>query len=103
MLHIIVITEIIPPNSRYELQQVEIILNGYELFVSNLHEGNDRGYVLYFDKTLNPIISQAKHKHKDAVWCEINMINRDKMLMGCVYQSLNSTREKKHESKYIVT
>jgi hypothetical protein len=88
---IIAITELKPKTNRFTLAPVEISIPGYDQFHSNLEPGRDRGCILYVKKELNPNIYPVDSDHTDAAWCEVSLLNNDKLLIGCVYRSPNST------------
>jgi exonuclease III len=89
---IIAITEVKPKNYRYPLQRQEIQLEGYNCW-PNI-ESPGRGVVLY---TKSKIKASEKvimaGNFQDSVWCSIKLDNNDKLLIGCVYRSPNSSNE----------
>ena len=90
---IIGLTEVKPKNSRFRLQNAELNINGYTCF-HNI-ETNGRGVALYVKTHLNAFETNFSDKafFSDSVWCQINLINDDKLLIGCVYRSPSSSSE----------
>ena len=90
---IIGLTEIKPKNPRYVLQEAEIVIEGYDCWPAISSSG--RGVAIYTKNALqatavNPLPDCS---FKDAIWCEIRLYRGDKLLVGCVYRSPNSTSE----------
>ena len=51
--------------------------------LSNLEPGRDMGCILYIKKALNQIVYHATTDHKDRVWTEVKLLNKDKLLIRC--------------------
>ena len=83
--HIIAITETMPKNYRFEPQKAEMEINGYDLFLSEKGPGL-RGCAIYTIKSLNASTITLSNDHLDNIWCEIKLLNNDKLLFGCVYR-----------------
>ena len=83
---IIGITEAIPKNLNEGIKEVELSINGYEMF-SNL---KGRGVCLYISSRLKASPANIKDS-TEGVWCEIRLRKQDKLLIGCIYRSPNST------------
>ena len=62
----------------------ELQLEGYELF-SNL-EKDGRGICLYIQCTINDAAT-----FEVCVWAEVRLAGKDKILIGCIYRSPNSS------------
>ena len=82
-----------PKNPRYVLQEAEIVINGYDCWPAISSSG--RGVAIYTKNalqatTVNPLPDSS---FKDAIWCEIRLCRGDKLLVGCVYRSPNSTND----------
>ena len=86
---LIAITEVKAKNFRFDVKDVELQIPGYEIYKSDMSSNSDRGCILYIHKSLNPCYVQHKGTYKDAVWCEVGLINNDKLLVGCLYRSPN--------------
>ena len=86
---IIAVTEINPKNSRFSLQNVEINLPGFNLYTSNNQEENERGCAIYIHDSLVSNACNREFRKEEGVWCEIDLLNSDKLLIGCVYRSPN--------------
>ena len=87
--HIIALTETKPKNSRYDLQEVELEIPDYEQF-SNLK--GTRGVSMFIHKTLNPRLNAhlTNLPFNESIWCEIELMKHEKLIVGCIYRSPNS-------------
>ena len=89
-LDIIAITEILP-KFLFRPDEKNYSLDGYDLFISNLSRG--RGCAIYLKDYLAATKVSFKCNFNDSVWCQIKLKNNDKLVIGCVYRSPNSTME----------
>ena len=87
---IICVTEFPPKNSFLPVQEVELQLDGYDLF-SNVNRCN-RGVLIYAKKELkaSPSPAESLCDFDESCWCEIMLKGDDKLLIGCAYRSPNS-------------
>eukprot|EP00794_Sanderia_malayensis_P016301 gene16301-17938_t len=87
---IICITEFAPKNTSTPIQEVELQIEGYDMF-SNINKLK-RGVLIYTRKNLKPTLSTAEDvwESNEACWCEIKLKDGDKLLIGCIYRSPNS-------------
>jgi hypothetical protein len=86
--HIIAITEYKPKNARFDLTTPEIALTGYNTFVNPTTKGDGlRGCVLYVSTELSANQLDLDLEHKDATWIKIKLVNKDCLVVGCVYRS----------------
>ena len=90
--HVVGVTETKPKNANFNLSQAELQINGYNIFTNSLVSGDgNRGCALYLSTSLQAQQIELKTEFKDSVWVEVDLIGRDKMLIGCVYRSPNSS------------
>ena len=85
------ITEILPKFSLFQPDEKNYSLDGYDLFISNLSQG--RGCAIYVKDYLAATKVSFECNFNDSVWCQIKLKNNDKLVIGCVYRSPNSTME----------
>ena len=90
-LDIIAITEILLKFSLFQPDEKNYSLDGYDLFISNLSQG--RGCAIYVKDYLAATKVSFECNFNDSVWCQIKLKNNDKLVIGCVYRSPNSTME----------
>ena len=88
---IIAITEVQAKNTSRKIEESEMNLNGYCLY-HNLEKGN-RGVCIYVRENLNSSESEIKPDFTESLWVEIRETTMQKVLIGCVYRSPNSTEE----------
>ena len=91
---IIGISEILPKNRRFEVDLVELQIEGYELF-TNIGAAEDiRGTGLYIHNSLRPSahdIGQGS-PFSESVWASIQL-NDENIIIGCLYRSPSSNVE----------
>jgi endonuclease/exonuclease/phosphatase family metal-dependent hydrolase len=89
---IIAITEILPKNQESKLSSAELNISGYDIFVN---ERQFRGVALYLKSTLNAneCTELTDKSFDESVWCEFVDANGEKVLIGCVYRSPNTSHE----------
>ena len=85
--HIIGVCEVKPKNSRYELNEAEINMQGYNLYSSNLKKGRQRGCALYVSDKLNATLLETTDSLHDQVWVEVKVTGSDTLLIGILYRS----------------
>ena len=97
MLHgVVCLTEITPKNSRYPLELLELQIPGYDSF-TNVNDGSCHlGVIIYTRTKLHAVPSKTIRDFSESVWCEIPLIAQDRLLLGCIYRSPNSTEENTH-------
>jgi len=86
---VICVTEFAPKKSLTAVQDSELQLEGFDHF-SNINCFK-RGVVIYVSQRLraNPVDSNTEFD--ESVWVEITLKGTDKLLIGCIYRSPNST------------
>ena len=92
---IIMLTEIEPKSKKdptKEIKESEISIPNYSLFTN---KNRKRGVAIYIANTLNPreCTQSINEKFEECVFCEFEGINDEKILVGCMYKSPNSTKE----------
>ncbi|CAG2209849.1 unnamed protein product [Mytilus edulis] len=90
---IIIITEVLPKNSRYRILKAELSIDGYDIFPENFPTNSVRGIIIYVKQELQAVEIDIKHEFKEYVCLKINLVNNDKLLVGCIYKSPSSSEE----------
>ena len=87
---IIALTEI-KPKRQYDLI-AEYNIPGYNLFVSNKTK---RGVAIYAHVSLNAQLFNTINDSgfEESVWCLSSTLNNTKVLLGCIYESPNTTEQ----------
>ena len=85
--------EIKPKRANFNISHTELNITGYTIYTNSLVTGDgNRGCALYVrDNIESQQIVFENYKFSDSVWAEINLIGNDKLLVGCVYRSPNSS------------
>ncbi len=86
---IIAITEVYPKNVASEIEKSELELDSYDCFL----KPGGRGVCIYIKKKFKaiPVTDLSSNDFQESIWCELRLKNNDKLLIGCVYRSPNST------------
>ena len=90
---IIMITEVLPKNSRFDIMKSEISLDGYDIFPENFPLKNSRGVVIYTRSELKAVEINIEHEFSEYVCIKINLKENDKLLVACFYRSPSSDDE----------
>ena len=90
---IILLTEILPKNVKNPIDRSELVIPNYELYVSSLVKG--RGVATYIHESISSIVVEnlAIELFQESVWCCCKLDNNDKLLIGNIYRSPNSSPE----------
>ena len=66
-------------------------MNGYELFTKS----DERGIAVYVHKSLKSRLSKINDTvdFKENIWTDVGLHGSDKLLLGCIYRSPNSSDE----------
>ena len=88
---IIALSEVLPKNSIFDVNNEVFALRGYSLFCSDLTQG--RGVILYIKDSIPAIDIDQDRNIQESTWCKINLSGGDNIIIGCVYRSPNSTHE----------
>ncbi|XP_072032859.1 uncharacterized protein [Amphiura filiformis] len=86
---IVAVTEIYP-KVEVKIDKAELEIDGYDCFISGL---TGRGVCIYLSKSLNAKLVEdlTISDFEENVWCEVRLQGEDRLLIGCVYRSPNST------------
>ena len=94
-LDVIAISEILPKFSLFQPKETNYSLDGFDIFTSDLT--SERGCALFVKQDLAATKITFTSNFSESVWCQINLKNNDKMIVGCIYRSPNSTIENNKE------
>ena len=86
---VIGITEIKPKNSRYELTEQDLQLEGYVMYI-NL---KGRGSVIYVNNNVKSYEVKIQQCSEASVWCGVQLKNHDRLVIGVVYRSPSSSEQ----------
>ena len=78
---------------KYPIDRCELVLPNYGLYISSLVNG--RGVATYIHESLSSILVEnlSTEPFEESVWCCCKLDNSDKLLIGNVYRSPNSSSE----------
>ena len=89
---IIGITEVKPKNYRYEIQDCELSLEGYEVFHNMRKEG--RGLVLYVKEELKAsMVEELASDAMESIFVDCHLQDNKTLRVGLMYRSPNSSTE----------
>ena len=80
-----------PKNSRYSASKAEFNLD--DLFSEKFPILDTRGILVYIKQDLKAVEVKIDHDFKECVLVKVNLRNRDKLLVGCIYKSPSSSDE----------
>ena len=87
---IIGITEVKPKKARYDIQESELDLPGYDMY--HTLDGNNRGMVLYVRSEMKPSpCDKLKTDFSEGIFVECEQDNETKLLVGLMYRSPSSS------------
>ena len=89
---IIALTEVLPKNTRFPVTETDIKLDNYVCYTNIQEQDATRGVALYIKNNIKSRQSSLNPDFKESVWCEIDLHNNDKLIVGCVYRSPNSNQ-----------
>ena len=90
---IVGITEAKPKNFRYDIEDAEIALDGYDMFGCNLHNKTGRGCAIYVKNNVQANPVEYSSKFQESVWISVKLVGGDELLVGCIYMSNSGTDE----------
>ena len=90
---IVGITEVKPKNFRYDIEDAEIALDGYDMFGCNLHNKTGRGCAVYVKNNVQANPVEFSSKFQESVWISVKLVGGDELLVGCIYRSNSGTDE----------
>eukprot|EP00794_Sanderia_malayensis_P019527 gene19527-21456_t len=86
---IIGISEAFPKNTSSSIEFAEYKMDSYDL-ICNLDKGK-RGVCLYTKSHLKAVpVDITGVEEPEAVWCEVKLEGKNRLLVGCIYRSPNS-------------
>ena len=87
---VIALTEIFPKNIQYEVDNAELSITGYKLFLSTKRK---RGVAIYIKENLEAYESNMNGQDfEESVWIDL-ITAAGKILIGCIYRSPSSATE----------
>ena len=90
--HIVYITETKPKHAKFNLTPAELNMEDYKIFYNSLTTGDGtRGCAIYVINSLEVQEVEIISAFADSLWVEIKLVGGDKLLVGCVYRSPNSS------------
>lgn len=94
---VICLTEILPKTFKHELNLSEIKFEGFTCFsnIQSVAQGA-RGVVIYVRNEMNAQQVSLDKKYQsvvESVWCEVPLQGKDRLLIGTMYRSPNSSHE----------
>ncbi len=95
---IIALTEVKPKNSKIELKDSDLVIEGYHLPVNNLDQ-KGRGICIYVSQLygVEDLKLDIVKDFKESVWVNVKIGNNKKVVLGCVYRSPSSDSENNRE------
>ena len=71
--------------------KAQLQIDGYDLFMDENNEVKKRGVGLYIRRELKAEEVQNNTKFQESMW--VNLNNKDKIIIWCIYKSRNSSQE----------
>ena len=94
MVDVIGITEFKTKNcTTYGVNINEYNLDGFDMFYSDSDSNGKRGVIIYAKKYLHAQPLSMKTSFNESVWVSITTETKDRLVLGCVYRSPNSSNE----------
>ena len=91
MCDIISVAEVKPKSNPYTLSLSELHIKDYDMYDNFSEDG--RGILIYVHKTIKSNKIDTDTLFKESVWVNIDMNSTERIAVGCVYRSPNSTAE----------
>ena len=89
-IDIVAVSETLPKNAKDQIQDCELNIHGYQNF--NNHQYGKRGVCIYVKSHLGASnIDVVSCDHLEAIFCVISLEKGDKLLIGCIYRSPNTS------------
>lgn len=86
----IAVTEVFPKSCRYKPTLAELNIDGYECHVN---EEGHRGVALYIKNEISATRVHLDTNYEESVWAKCKLNKTDKLLIGVIYRSPNSSEE----------
>lgn len=100
---IIGINEVLPKNSRYAPTVPVLSIEGYDLFINNLSgKTGIRGTALYIKSDLKATEVSMSVVFKKHIFVSVDLAEGNKLLIGCIYRSPNSSEENNDSLNYLL-
>ena len=81
----------------------EIKIDGYDVFTNILDKDGNRGIAVYIKSSLHAQqVKTTDNEAKESIWCEIPLKDNDKLLLGTVYRSPNSTTDNNKQLNNVI-
>ena len=94
---LVALTEIFPKNYQLDIQQHELELPGYQLFLSNEGQVPKRGAAIYVKDSIRCTKEDVDGGlFQESVWINLEL-DRTRLLLGCIYRSPSSSSENNSE------
>ena len=92
-VHIIAVVEVNNKTGNETTELCEIQIKGYDMFYSNINPKDGRGVLVYAKTELEATPVIFHEEFRESVWISVPVGSgsKDKMLIGCVYRSPNSS------------
>jgi hypothetical protein len=90
---VIAVTEVMAKNVWYKLHKAELSIPGYDMFPDNFPPEKGRGVVMYVKQELKAVEVHMDTEFHENVWVSINLADKSRLLLGCIYKSPSSTEE----------
>ena len=85
---VIAVTEVIPPQktTEYQCKKLRSKSDDYDVFPDSTSP-KGRGIKIQVHKTLKALEVNLTTNYEESLWCEVNLLEHDQLLIGCIYRS----------------
>ena len=92
---LICITELLPKNNTIAIDSSIFTINGYNCITNIDDKSCKRGLAIYTKNSIETTRITSDHHNTliESIWCEVYTNKSDKLLVGCIYLSPNSSTE----------
>lgn len=99
---VIILTEILPKHPQQNMSRNEFRISGYEVYINSVEKG--RGVAIHIQNTISATLVEelAPYNFDESVWCSINLKNSDKLLIGGIYRSPNSSKDNNRQLNIVI-
>jgi exonuclease III len=88
---VIALTEIFPKNSRFPVTENDIQIANYNCYTNIAESTARRGVAIYVKNSIQSRCASVNFHFTESIWCEMDLKDNDKLLIGCIYRSPNSS------------